>query len=562
MKKLPLIAAFAAAAGMASAQNPRASVQVDTSTTGAAAPAVVCDGDFSAILYKDTTDNSIWVTTSNGRGLTWNAPERIDDDLTGANKYVYYYGMVATSGNLYACWRDERNGAADDLYFSSNNGLGWTANIMLDKGYPSGGNDVRNFAIDAEGNNIAILISPDNGDEDLYLVTSTDGGATFSAATAVSSHNGLCDVDTIDVEMENGVAHIVWIDNFSGLDAGYYSAYDFAGAAFTSMDVSITANASAAGGDIDDPILVSASGSTVGVVFQNRIVSGANETYANVMLSGVWNGDQLVGGYTASVDDCDNNEILVNGNHVILAWEDNRTGGDEAYVATADVSAGAVVFGADTQVSTAGAGYPRISGGGDYVAVCTSTGAFPNSAAAAVSADGGMTWGAAFDFSDNTGFDVDFVEMAFNSVYGNFIGAWLSDDLGANHCYAGGFRSQTVTPVGVFSPGNLVNFDASGFGASEDGDLFGVLVSGSLGSFLLPYGDGREAGLTQDNFMSWSIGQIPGLMSSSLTAGGGSTPSVSLPNLAPGTVIYYTGIGFDASANLQSLTDIGSVTVL
>lgn len=561
MKKLPLIAAFAAAAGSAYAQNPRASVQIDNSVSGAQAPAVVCDGDSSAVFYKDTTDNSIWVSNSDGRGLAWGTPVRVDDDATGASKFVNYYGFVATQGNTYAVWRDERNSTEDDLYFAANNGGGWGANVMLDKGYPVGGNPVRNYAMAAEGMNVAVLISPDNGNEDLYLVTSTDGGATFSAAMSVTAHNGSADIDTIDIAMDNGVAHIAWIDNVLGTDGAYYSAYDFAGAAFTSMDVAISVNANALGGDVDDPIQISADNGLVGVCFQNRIVSGANETYANVMLGGAWNGDVLVGNFTAGVDDCDNNDILVQGNNVIVAWEDNRTGSDECYIATADTSAGGVVFGADMLGSASGAGYPRLMGGGDYVACVTSSGAFPNTAEGVVSTDGGLTFGTPFTYSDTTG-DVDFAEVGFNSVYGNFITAWLSDDSGVNNCYAGGFRSQTATAVGTFSPGNLVHFDASGFGASEDGNFFGVLVSGAPGSYLLPYGDGRETGLTQDVFMSFSLNNIPGVMSGSLAGGAGSTVDVALPNLAPGTVIYFTAVGFDASANLYSITDISSVTTL
>lgn len=561
MKKLPLIAAFAAVAGSAYAQNPRASVQIDSSVSGAQAPAVVCDGDSSAVFFKDSTDNSIWVSASDGRGLAWGAPTRIDDDALGANKFVYYYGFVATQGNMYAVWRDERNSTDDDLYFSANTGAGWSANMMLDKGYPSGGNPVRNFAIAAEGNNIAVLISPDNGNEDLYLVTSTDGGNTFSAAMAVTSHNGSADVDTIDIAMDNGVAHIAWIDNFTGGDAAYYSAYDFAAAMFTSMDVAISANATGLGGDIDDPIQISADNGLVGVCFQNRIVSGANETYANVMLGGAWNGDVLVGNFTAGVDDCDNNDILVNGNNVIVAWEDNRTGSDECYVASADTSAGGVVFGADMLASVSGAGYPRLVGGGDYVACATSSGSFPNTYEAAVSTDGGMTFGGAFTVSDTTG-DVDYAEIGFNALYGNFISAWLSDDSGVNNCYVGGFRNQTASAVGTFSAGNLVHFDVDGFGASEDGNLFGVVLSGSMGSYLLPYGDGRELGLTQDAFMSYSLNNIPGTMSSTLAGGSGSTIDVVMPNLAPGTMIYFAAVGFDAAANLYSVTDINSVTTL
>jgi hypothetical protein len=564
MQKLPLFVAAMATAGALAAQNPRANVQVDTAVNFAVAPSVVSDGEMSVILYKDDL-NQLMTTTSDGRGLTWSTPVRIDDDATLARKFIEYTTMVMTDGNVYAAWSDERNGADDDVYFTSNLGAGWTANVKLDKGFPSGGNPIREMSIGAEGLNVAVLLSPDNGDEDLYLVVSTDGGVNFSAAMTVGAHNGLGDVDDIDVKVDGGVAHIAWVDNTAdGLnDMLYYSAYDFGTSTFTSQDVLISPNLQIGLGDIDFDISMSADGGNVAVTFGADGVNGASnihETWINVMLAGVWTGDQMIGGYLAGTDDTDNGVILLNGTNLTIAWEDNRTGADEMYVASSDMSGGTVVVGNETQLSTIGAGYPRLSGGGDYVACYYSGGPFPNTTDIACSRDGGLTFGAAIAVSANTG-DNDFSEGAYNALYGNFVSAWLSDDLGSNHVYAGGVRCQSVNPVGTLISGSNTHFNASGFGISEEGQFFGVAVSGGMGSFLLPNGDGRETGLLQDTFLNYALAHIPGTLSGTLAGGTGNTFHMPM-NLPTGTVVYYCGVGFDAGGGLHSLTDTFSFTVL
>jgi hypothetical protein len=565
MQKLPLFVAALATAGALAAQNPRANVQIDTAAGKAVAPSVISDGNFSAILYKDDFDNTLMVTTSDGRGLTWSTPVRIDDDATNARKFIEYTTMVYTDGNLYAAWSDERNGSDDDVYFAANLGAGWTANVLLDKGYPSGGNPVREMSIDAEGLNVAVLLSPDNGDEDLYLVVSTDGGATFSAAMAVGAHNGLGDVDDIDVKVDGNAAHIAWVDNTAdGVnDALYYSAYDFGSASFTSQDVALSTNVTAGLGDIDSDIAMSVDAGNIAIGFTVDGINGPSNTHEmwiNAKTGGVWTGDQMIGGYIAGTDDVDNPAILVNGSNLTIAWEDNRTGADEMFVASSDMSGGTVVVGNETQLSTIGAGYPRLRGAGDYVACIYSGAAFPNTTDMACSNDGGLTFGPSIILSTNTG-DVDFSEGAFNALYGNFVSVWLADDLGVNHAYAGGARCQSLNPVGTLVSGDNIHFEASSFGASENGTFFGVAVSGGTGSYLLPFGDGRETGLVSDFYLSYSLAHIPGTLSSTLTGGAGAT--VDIPLAVPaGTVIYYCAVGFEVGGILNSLTDTFSFTVL
>lgn len=562
MQKLPILAAIAATAGVAAAQNPRTPVKVDTATL-AEFPDVASNGDLSAILYQDQGTEGLFVATSDGRGITWNAPVRIDDKVgTTVNFLDTRETLHIANGNIFAAWRDERNSTEDDLYFtySTDGGATWAANIEVDKGFVSGANPVREYSFDVDGDNGAILIATDNGDEELYLVTSTSlSTGTLSAAIPATTFNGLGDTDAIQVDVEGDIVHIAFLHDVSGLNQTYYSAYDLGTNTFLTQDLLVSANSQAAGGDSPFGLSMHADGSTALIAFDVDGINGTDdELWANVVTGGASLGDVLVGNYPLGTTDVDNADALMNGNMAVVAWEDNRSGADESFVASADISGGSLSF-TEYPVSIGGAGFPAINGGGDYVAVSGSAGGFPENAQAVASRDGGMTFGSMFEAATTIG-DVDFAELAYNETYNNFVVSLLDDTNGSNECYAGGFRIQTVEAVGTFSSGSPVSFEASNFGASEDGQFFGLLASLSMGSTLAP--DGRDLGLTSDIAFARTRGGIPGQFSGSLAGGMGSTSTINLPPLTAGTTLYFVAIGYDALANLYSLTDVNSVVTL
>ena len=565
MQKLPLLVAVVATAGAALAQNPRPVVQVDTASTIAEFPGVASNGDLSAILYQEDSDNSLWVTTSDARGIDWNAPVRIDNKpgVTG-NFVLTRKSLRIGDGNIYAVWRDDRNSSVDDMYmtYSTDGGATWATDIWLDKGYAIGSNPVRDYAFDLDGDNLAVLIATDNGDEELYLVVSTSASTgTVSAAIPASTLNGLGDADAIDIDVEGDMVYFAHNHDVSGVNQTYYSAYDLVGGTFVSQDVLVSGNVQLAGGDSAGSMDISASGGNVAIAWDVDGINGTvEELWVNVVQAGVAMGDVQAGSYALGVDDVDQTTVLMNGNVVVIAWEDNRSGADECYVASADISGGSLSFGAEVALTSGGGGFPALAGGGDYVACVSGGGGFPEAYTALASNDGGMTFGSPFVVSDNSGFDVDFAEVAYNSLYGNFVCSYLSDDSGVNGAFAGGFRVQSVSAVGTFSAGSPINFDVDGFGMSEDGNFFGVLASGSLGSQMVP--DGRNLGLTMDLFFNRTRAGIPGNFSGTLAGGAGSTPTLNLPPLAPGTTIYFAAVGFTSLSSLYSITDVASVVTL
>jgi hypothetical protein len=565
MQKLPLLVAIAATAGAALAQNPRPVVQVDTAATIAEFPGVASDGNLSAILYQEDSDNSLWVATSDARGIAWNAPVRIDNKPgTSGNFILTRKSLRIGDGNIYAVWRDDRNAAVDDMYmtYSTDGGATWATDIWLDKGYAIGSNPVRDFAFDVEGDLLAVLIATDNGDEELYLVVSTSASTgTVSAAIPASTLNGLGDADAIDLEIEGDIVHFAHNHDVSGVNQTYYSAYDLASSSFLSQDVLVSGAVQLAGGDSAGAMDLSVSGNNVAIAWDVDDINGTvEELWVNVVQAGVAMGEVQVGTYTLGVNDVDQTTVLMNGNIVVVAWEDDRSGSDESYLASADITGGSLVFGADVAVTAGGGGFPALAGGGDYVACVSAGGAFPEVNYAIASNDGGMTFGSPFIVSDNSGFDVDFAEVAYNALYGNFVCSYLSDDSGANDAYAGGFRVQSVSAVGTFSTGSPINFAVDGFGMSEDGNFFGVLASASPGSQVGP--DGRNLGLTKDLFFNRTRAGIPGSFSGSLAGGAGATPTLNMPPLAPGTTIYFIAVGFTSATSLYSITDVRSVVTL
>lgn len=567
MKKIlfPLAAVALAAPGYA--QNPRTPQQLDAGLADAQAPAIVTDGEMTAATWKDNVTEFMYAAVSTDNGLTWSTATRIDDSL-GGNKFAEDIGTLTSGGNIYVSYRDERNSTEDDLYFtvSTDGGVTWSADVMIDKGYPSGANPVRDWRMAADGNNVAIAVTPDNGDEELYLVYSTDGGATWSSAISATSHNGNSDADAMAIEVQGDTAYLAWVDNFDlvagtgsrSQDGCYLSTFDFVSGTFTSMDALLSPNLEAAGGDIDDDMHMSVNGSTIAVTFQHDTLSSDHETMVNVSTDGglTWAGDIKVDNSVPTVDDCDNGKILATDNgdvHVI--WEDNRTGSDEIYSA---ISTDGGLTWVENASHGAG-GFPEIRGNGDYIGINFTGTSFPEGSQLAISRDGGATYGAVVDMAVGQTGDADFAEVAFNSLYGNFHCVWLSDDLGQNQAYAGGTRSQTLTANGPFAAGNPINFDGSGFGASEAGNEFMVLASTATGVANIP-GDGRDIGIAVNSVLLQSAAS-PALKGTMLADGTASTPVVSFPgSFATGTTLYFVSLS-RSGGTYGSVSDVVEVVV-
>ena len=564
------------AASTVSAQNVRTATQVDTGAVGTSEePAVVSSGNVSVIAWNNDGDNAVYAVASDGRGISWSAPTQLDNDVTGANKETQFDWIAIDGNSIYVMWIDARNAAFEDdlhLNYSTDGGATWTGDVVVATPYGAGGADVQNARIAVDGSNVYVLLMAEPAgltNEELYLATSTDGGATFGAAVHVPQGvaAGAFDVDSIDLAASGSNVYVVWHDNRNGSnDDVWFQASSDGGATWNAADTAMKTNGAAVS-DADFDLHIVVEGSDIAVAWTEERASTTNEEIrmnassdggATFLVS-----DLLVGGYTAGTHDVDAMDVVLSNGVLAMAWDDNRTGSDEIYVmSSTDLGTTQSEF----LVSTTGGGFPRMAGGGDYMGATWSSGVFPNTAEAVYSRDGGLTWPiTSFSVSATAG-DVDFSEVAYNATYGNFIQVFLDDVLGSNNVYAGGYRAQDVQPVGTLVAGDPISFTISNFPASEAGFAFATAGSLGTGTFLLS--DGRETGLLNDINLQKSLINNPGVLSGTIDASGsGSSGSVNLPATAPtGSTAHIIAVGVEVlgpgNGVLHTLTDITTFTIL
>ena len=198
-------------------------------------------------------------------------------------------------------------------------------------------------------------------------------------------------------------------------------------------------------------------------------------------------------------------------------------------------------------------------------------GSYPSTVESACSIDAGQTWESSVTVSDNAGSDAHSPTVAYDAVYNNFITAWLSDDLGGDNLYVGGYRPQTLAAVGDFTAGGIVRFEAHiwpGRTALTGGNsTFSVLISGGRGDFLLPLDDGRNTGLKLDAILNRSLAGAQGLLSGLMTGDGGMTQSFTFPSaglIPPGTVLHCVAVEVNSSGSqieFDKVTDVIEVLV-
>ncbi len=571
----------------ARAQNVRDGVRVDINTTDTVEGfSVASTGDLSAVVYDDPTSGGtkiVSITLSDGRGIDWSLPVRIDEDhTTNQRKLVQSDSVQIIGDTIYVAWQDERFGNSGDVIFvniSRDRGATWEGETQIDKGSPVGNNPVRLWRFVAVPGSpddfIYILMAVDGGGyEDLYFAASHNGGRNFSTARPVSAAGtGTFDVDSIALGADGLTVHAAWQDSRNGIgDDVYYQRSGDGGSTWFAADQIL---------DVSGPGAGNADGEMDLVVFGSWVAVGWLEDDGvyltddvHVNISGdtgyLWLGDRLVSDFTPG--NATGESIRLSFGDVspyptvVAAWADDRLGYSEVFVSST-IDAGQN-WSSNTQLSFFEGEAPRISKphDGETMILTWLTGDYPDRVQAAFSLDHGITWGTGFDVSSSYDKDVDAVGGRFNSLYDNAFCLWLGGDYPINHLYVGGYRPQTLLPIGTFSAGSQVRFEVMNWTLSDP--VFGVLISSGPGTYRLPFGDNRETGLYNGLLLGVSMGQIPGLLSGAVQSDRtGATPNFTFPNsplLPPGTILHCVGVGFDSGTQPPTpgwLTDIVEVVV-
>ncbi|MDP6940828.1 MAG: sialidase family protein [Planctomycetota bacterium] len=563
-KSLALAVAVLVATPLA-AQNARAP-QLLSSGSQVYGPSVVSSGDLSAVAWKDAATNDIYVSTSDGRGTSWSAPVRVDDDTTGAWKGVYDYSMAVDGGSIYLAWRDERNGV-DDCYFSvsNDNGATWSANTRLDDGNTPGAKSVDQAQISVSGSNVYVVMrvdKPTGSGENIWLASSNDGGVTWNPSLRADSDLGDCDYQ--DVCGDGANVYVVFCDdrNATSDDDLFFIMSHDGGLSWMMPEVQIDPSGPANGDIEGTEIHLSVIGQNAVVAWmEDELLSSSADEEVHFMYSAdgghSWNPEVVL--HTGS--DGDNQYLAFDGSTVAVAWEDNSLGSDEISVAISSD------FGATwttSMVSSGGGGYPTVAGNGDTWGVAWTGPSYPEGSMLAVSRDYGASFNASVDCAAGSMGDSDYAEMSHNALYNNFVCAWLDDDLGTNSCYAGGARSATLTPVSAsFTPGDTIHFEASGFPASDSGSTFVALLSSGTGNYMTPFGDNRSTGLLDNPYIP---SKMP-LLSGTIDAfGNGSTAvgALTIPGVPAGSIFYTTGVAFTKTGGyvFGDISDVAEIVIM
>jgi len=186
--------------------------------------------------YRNGKNDIYFSTASSGVNPVFGADIRVDDTGTAVNEQQYPSIATNASASAYVVWQDYRNGNAD-IYFARADSPGYVfgANVRVDDtGTGSSDQMAADIAVDNLGTVYAVWQDERNGNPDIYLAKSTDGGATFAASVRVDDTGTATSHQTIPrIAVDgSGNIYIVWQDDRNGIIDTYFTKSTDGGATF------------------------------------------------------------------------------------------------------------------------------------------------------------------------------------------------------------------------------------------------------------------------------------------------------------------------------------------
>lgn len=156
------------------------------------------------------------VMMQNAGAATFGSDIRVNDSAYAASTQSAPGMAVAPSGNIYTVWEDDRNGNYD-IYLSSSTdgGSSFYTDVQIDN---DGANQQRP-AIVTHGSSNVYVVWQDyrNGNWDIYFARSTNSGASFGTPTQVSDAGGSSEQSYPDIAVAgNDNIYVVWQDQRNG----------------------------------------------------------------------------------------------------------------------------------------------------------------------------------------------------------------------------------------------------------------------------------------------------------------------------------------------------------
>jgi hypothetical protein len=551
-----------------------------------AAPAcefsVGTDHELSLVLFKECgAGESLGYVSSDGRGVDWSAPLALPG-ASPAHKRVQRDSLHVVGARGFAVWSDDENGAsATGLRFARFESGAWTAPVAVVAGLPDGV-DVSVFKAVARpgpSGDVHVYVlatvrgAATGGADHAYLLVSTDAGASFQPAIAVSSAASSVDVEGLGLDVQGDRLIVAWSDDRNvpqllgaGDDLWARVGDIAAGGAITwtgteqQLDAPLGASMAAVRGD---PI-VALEGTKGGVAWLEHGFANGNDQLVlrrSVDAGATWSSIDAIGGYDPSNDSVIAFDFELVGPVWTLAWQDDRSGVHQIYRAESKDGVGFP----ETQLSTTGGRTPLLSRSvgqpsGATVVYIEETGSGAGLAAFYADQEGGAEWHdepvELAGVGAPGGETVLVPDVAYNHRYYNFVIPFLGAPSGAqpaDDLLVTGFRPVTVYAEG-FVAGPANPFFELGHVPFED--LFGFVVvafTPSTGQLLLP--DGRETGLAFDALTTFGFTQFAFFFAPNDPIARGVFTSPLSTNLPTGFQFYACGVTIGPDLELRHVTD-------
>ncbi len=547
MKALLVALSVCAVALPAQAQHPRSPALLQDAVTPT--KAITSFGD-AALAVWGATDRLLG-SRSDGRGLAWDTPTRLDTAphryATGTVPSVRLLGLEASDdGSQVALLWVEENAEpgpfqldtfGEPFFGLSTDGGQTFTEIALDKGRPqdTGRVNLGVLAQSPDGLHVYAFFRTfldtqgidQGGEEKLFLVASHDGGTSFSSAVEVVpqvvSGSPFFTLENIAL-VADGLTVDAYYHDQGPLVPGLFQVRSLdGGASFQPAVFRADGLISRVTARDDLHVLLALEGQDI----VTRVSTDGGATFAPSVTAST---------ITNALLDMEHG-ITPSGN-IVLAWIDDRTGDYRVYSSTS--TDGGTTYSSELELMPARVAnlavvVPPRADDPDSVVISWQGLNALEPGRAALSTDGGQTFGATANVIEDLATGTAGQAWTYNTLYDNYLALANRDD-GDEELVVGGFRPQSVRAEGFVQNGlarfHVEHFDEPGF------VLCWVALSHAPGSFPLTFaGDPRNLGLDpSSSLFRHSLRNLSSFLAV-VSNGAGTTPDIPFP-LPPGFTFY------------------------
>ena len=298
----------------------------------AASPTVACQPGATLVAWEDTRDGdldtpNIYARSSMSGGDSWLASSsRLGDDEWGW--FESHGAQAATAGrNVYVVWQDARYGAYDILFSASYDfGATWNPAVRLDwndAGAAWSGNPT--IVADMDGRVHVAWEDRRNGETDIYVTSSRDFGVTFTDdfRADTGDERGAFASSTPQLAMDGESVSLVWADTRDGeLQDIFLNTSTDGGATWLDPSVRVDSDAPGAAQSVEPKIAM--AGGVTHVVWRETRYTAADIYYRRGAGSTFGTREVQVDTYVGDVAHSFEPRLLTNGLDVVVAWTDER----------------------------------------------------------------------------------------------------------------------------------------------------------------------------------------------------------------------------------------------